>query len=259
MKLLLRIKYDGTAYAGYQVQKNAATVQQRLNEAVADLFGFECDVTGCSRTDAGVHALCFYATVEKRGSPSLETAVPVEKIPLALNVRLPDDIAVCEARFVSEDFHARYSVLSKTYEYKISDSPFRDPFALNRAYHYPTVISDVQISLMQEAANNICGKHDFKSFMASGSSVSDTVRTVYSCTVERTGDYVVIRICADGFLYNMVRIICGTLIEVAKGNSAPSDICEIIGARDRKIAGPTLPPEGLYLAEVNYPEDSFDF
>lgn len=254
MKLLLNIKYDGTAYAGYQVQKNAPTIQGKLNYAVAELFGFECDITGCSRTDARVHALSFYATVEKHGTSSLETDIPLAKIPLALNARLPDDIAVCKARFVPEDFHARYSVISKTYEYRIVDSPYRDPFARNRAYHYPKGISDAQLELIREAAVGFCGTHDFRSFMASGSTVSDTVRTVYSCTAQREGDYIVIRICADGFLYNMVRIVCGTLIEVAKGNVSPSDICDIISTRDRRAAGATLPPEGLYLAEVNYPD-----
>ena len=252
MKLFLKIKYDGTAYAGYQVQNNAPTVQKALNDAVRDLFGYECDVTGCSRTDAGVHALCFCATVQKRGESSLETTIPCEKIPYALNVRLPDDISVFFSSFVDEEFHARYSVISKTYEYHISNSQFRDPFSANRAYHYPKLINDSELVLMNEAAKHICGKHDFASFMASGSTVTDTVRTVHSCSVFRSGDEIIVRISADGFLYNMVRIICGTLLEVAKGSIAYDSVRRIIDSRDRKQAGSTLPAHGLYLVDVNY-------
>ncbi len=252
MKLFLKIKYDGTAYAGYQVQNNAVTVQEMLNRAARDLFGFDCDITGCSRTDAGVHALCFCATVEKRGSKGIETSIPIERIPLALNVRLPEDIAVFEADYVSEDFHARYSVLSKTYEYRIVDSAYRDPFLTNRAYRYTKHICDERIALMQEGAERFCGKHDFSAFMASGSNVENTVRTVHSCSVSRSGNEIVIKIRADGFLYNMVRIICGTLLEVAKGNMTPDDVTSAIVSCDRRNAGPTLPPHGLYLTDVSY-------
>lgn len=252
MKLFLKIKYDGTAYAGYQVQNNAPTVQKALNDAVSDLFGYDCDVTGCSRTDAGVHALCFCATVQKHGESSLETTIPCEKIPYALNIRLPDDISVFHSSWVSEDFHARYSVTSKTYEYRINNSRFRNPFLLNKAYHYPKPVTDSEIALMNKAAKSICGKHDFSSFMASGSSVTDTVRTVHGCDVWRSGDEIIVRISADGFLYNMVRIICGTLLEVAKGNIQYELIGTIIDSKDRRNAGPTLPAHGLYLVDVKY-------
>lgn len=252
MKLFLKIKYDGTAYAGYQVQNNAPTVQKALNDAVRDLFGYECDITGCSRTDAGVHALCFCTTVQKRGESSLETTIPCEKIPYALNVRLPDDISVFHASWVGEEFHARYSVISKTYEYRIQNTPFRDPFAVNKAYHYPKPITDSQLELMKKAAELICGRRDFSSFMSSGSSVADTVRTVHGCNVYRYNDEVIVRISADGFLYNMVRIICGTLLEVAKGNISYQSVNQIIESKNRKLAGPTLPAHGLYLVDVDY-------
>ena len=252
MKLFIKIRYDGTAYSGYQVQPNAPTVQNELNKAVADLFGVPCDVTGCSRTDAGVHALEFCATVQEHGSDSLNTAIPIERIPQALNVRLPDDISVYFAEFVPDDFHARYSVLSKTYEYHILNSQYRDPFLTHRAYHLPAYIDDDALARMQSAADKLIGKHDFSSFMAAGSKITDTVRTVYSCTVRREREMIVIRISADGFLYNMVRIICGTLVEVAKDNISVDDIDVIISACDRRKAGPTLPPHGLYLAEVKY-------
>lgn len=252
MKLFLKIKYDGTAYAGYQVQNNAPTVQKVLNDAVCDLFGYECDVTGCSRTDAGVHALCFCATVQKHGESSLETTIPCERIPYALNIRLPDDIAVFYSSWVNDDFHARYSVISKTYEYRINNSRFKDPFTVNKAYHYPKPISDSDITLMNEAAKLICGKHDFSAFMASGSSVTDAVRTVHNCDVRKSGDEIIIRISADGFLYNMVRIICGTLLEAAKGSIRSESINQIIDSKDRKCAGATLPAHGLYLVDVKY-------
>ncbi len=255
MKLFLKIRYRGTAYAGYQVQHNSPTVQEALNRAVRDLFGFDCDITGCSRTDSGVHALCFCATVQKRGETGLDTNIPSDKIPHALNYRLPNDISVYYASFVSDDFHPRYSVIAKTYEYHIYDAPHRDPFLTDTAYHYPRKINDYQIMLMQEAAQNICGKHDFTSFMASGSKITDAVRNVFSCTVERQNDEVVIRITADGFLYNMVRIICGTLIEVAKGTYTSDYVKNIIANKERMAAGPTLPPYGLYLVEVDYGVD----
>jgi tRNA pseudouridine38-40 synthase len=252
MKLFIKIKYDGSAYAGYQVQSNAPTIQNELNKATSDLFGVKCDVTGCSRTDAGVHAKCFCATVQVHGENGLNTAIPVERIPQALNVRLPEDISVYYAEFVSEDFHARYSVVSKTYEYRILNAKHRDPFLVKKAFHYAKHIEEEGISLMQKAAANICGEHDFAAFMASGSKVTDTVRTVYFCEVNRRDDEIIIRISANGFLYNMVRIICGTLLDVAKGDVLPDDIVKIIESKDRRRAGATLPPDGLYLVDVKY-------
>ena len=252
MKLFLKIKYDGSNYAGYQVQDNAPTIQAALNSAMRDLFGCDCDVTGCSRTDSGVHAKCFCATVQFKGTTSFETKIPCTRIPLALNFRLPDDISVFHAEMVEDSFHARYSVVSKTYEYHILNSPYRDPFLEKRAYHITKVISDEGIDDMKKAAKHFCGKYDFSAFMSSGSSVKSTVRNVKSCDVLTDGDLLVIRISADGFLYNMVRIICGTLLEVGKGNIAPCDITKIIGSKDRTIAGPTLPACGLYLTEVEY-------
>ncbi len=252
MKLFIKLKYDGTRYAGYQVQNNALTIQAVLNNALADLFGFDCDITGCSRTDAGVHALCFCATVQKRGENSIQTSIPCEKIPYALNFRLPEDISVYYAEWVDEDFHARYSVKSKTYEYRILNTPFKDPFCVNRAYHHTKVLTDSDILRMDLAAKSICGTRDFSAFMAAGSSVSSTVRNVFDCEVVREGDIITIRISADGFLYNMVRIISGTLLEVGKGNISQDKISEIIESRNRTFAGPTLPAHGLYLTEVNY-------
>lgn len=252
MKLFLKIKYNGTAYAGYQVQNNAPTIQSELNKATMDLFGVKCDITGCSRTDAGVHARCFCATVQEHSCDDLNTNIPAERIPQALNVRLPEDIAVYHASFVPSEFHARYSVKSKTYEYRILNSPYKDPFEVNKSYHFPKYIDDGALESMRLAAYNLCGKHDFTSFMAAGSKITDAVRTVHACDVVRDGDVISVRISADGFLYNMVRIICGTLVEVAKGNIESNDIVKIISARDRKLAGSTLPADGLYLVDVEY-------
>ena len=252
MKLFLKIKYEGTNYAGYQVQNNAPTIQAALNAALYDLFNAECDVVGCSRTDAGVHAKSFCATVQFKGKSCFETSIPCEKIPLALNFRLPDDISVYFAKMVDDDFHARYSVISKTYEYRILNSPYRDPFEKNKAYHYPKTISCDGIENMKRAAKYFCGRNDFSAFMSAGSSVKTTVRNVIECEVVAHSDEIIIRISADGFLYNMVRIICGTLLEVAKGNILPEDITDIILSKDRHKAGPTLPACGLYLTEVEY-------
>lgn len=252
MKLFLKIKYDGSNYAGYQVQPNLSTIQGELNKATYDLFGYKCDIIGCSRTDAGVHAKCFCATVQKHNDTYIDTKIPCERIPNALNVRLPYDISVYYAEMVDDDFHARYSVSSKTYEYRILNTNFRDPFLINKAFHYSKYIDDNALELMQMAASELCGKHDFSAFMASGSKISDTVRNVYSCNVKRIDDEIIISISADGFLYNMVRIICGTLLEVSKGIITPNDISNIIKSKDRKNAGTTLPACGLYLVNVEY-------
>ena len=235
------------------MQDNAPTVQDELNSALRDLFGVDCDVTGCSRTDSGVHAKCFCATVQFKGRSDFDTKIPCERIPLALNFRLPDDISVFYAALVEDDFHARYSVVSKTYEYRILNSAYRDPFLKNKAYHFPKQITPKGIEDMQKAAQNFCGLHDFAAFMSAGSSVKSTERTVYSCEVVKIADEIIIRISADGFLYNMVRIICGTLLEIGKGNITPEAIESIINSKDRSKAGPTLPACGLYLSEVNYP------
>ena len=252
MKLFIKLKYCGTAYSGYQVQSNAKTIQAELNRALYDLFGFECDLTGCSRTDAGVHALCFCATVTRHGVLDFDSRISANKIPFALNVRLPSDISVFHASFVENDFHPRYSVKEKTYVYRILNAPHRDPFEENKSFHYPISITNEQLKEMQAAANLIRGTHDFSAFMASGSNVKDTVRTVSNCNISRIGDIIEIKISADGFLYNMVRIICGTLIDVSKGVISAKSITNIIESKDRTRAGSTLPACGLYLTDVKY-------
>ncbi|MBQ8416057.1 MAG: tRNA pseudouridine(38-40) synthase TruA [Clostridia bacterium] len=251
-KLLLKIRYIGTNYCGYQVQPNALSIQRRLNEACLSLFGFECDIVGCSRTDSGVHANEFCATVAKRGSESLETSLIPDRIPLALSAHLPRDISVFDAEWVPSEFHARYDVLEKEYIYRIYNAPVRDPFEEDRSAHIPKRISDEGLEQMRLAAQSLVGTFDFSSYMAQGSSVASTVRTVTSATVERVGDVIVFRVAANGFLYNMVRILAGTLTEVGLGKLSAEDIPRITAAHDRSQAGMTMPACGLYLNRVTY-------
>ena len=260
-KLLLYIRYDGRGpvdrpFCGYQAQKNGYSIQQALTEGVAALFGCPCDVTGCSRTDSGVHAYMFCATVTLRGQDYMKTTIPVDRIPRALNIHLPNEVAVYHALWVPTDFHPRYSVTSKEYIYRILNSPSRDPFATGRAWHYPRLISDEGFVAMQKAAAAFVGKRDFTACMAAGSKIVDATRYVMSATVEREGEYITFRVRADGFLYNMVRIMVGTLFEVAEGHISPESIPERLDSLDRSAFGRTAPAEGLYLNRVfyNHPE-----
>ena len=255
MKILIKIKYVGTAYSGYQVQKNAPTVQGKLCEALEELFGFPCDVTGCSRTDSGVHANMFCATVAKHGEDSIETTIPLDRFPRAINAFLPEDIAVFSAEYVPDEFHARHDVLYKEYVYKMRFSYERDPFIADRAWQIPLIADDETVRRMDEAAKNFVGTHDFSSYMAQGSPVVSTVRTVFYAGVERDGDNVIFRVRGDGFLYNMVRIMTGTLVSVASNKIRPTDIPNITEARDRTASGATAPACGLYLNEVVYPKE----
>ena len=249
----LNICYDGTRYKGWQRLPGAEnTIQGKIETTLSRILNETIEISGSGRTDAGVHAYCFCATVQKHGEASLQTNIPCEKIPFALNFRLPEDISVYYAKWVDDDFHARYSVQSKTYEYHILNSPFKNPFYVNRSYHFPKILTDSDIKRMQAAADNLCGKYDFSSFMSSGSNVKDTVRNVYECRVAKINDEIIIKITADGFLYNMVRIISGTLLEVGKGNITPEQIISIIESKDRSMAGSTLPAHGLYLTDVKY-------
>lgn len=251
-KLLLYLRYDGTRFCGYQAQQNGYSVQQALNEGTADLFGHPCDITGCSRTDSGVHARMFCATVTRHGCDHISTTIPTERIPRALNIRLPDALAVYEALWVPTDFHARYSVSSKEYVYRILNAPARDPFEAGRAWHLPKAISDEAFAAMQTAASGFVGKRDFAACMAAGSAVQNTVREVLSASVEREGDIITFRVRADGFLYHMVRIMAGTLVEVAEGRMSADSMPARLDSLDRRAMGRTAPPEGLYLNRVFY-------
>lgn len=253
MKILLKIAYLGTRYCGYQVQPNGVSIQQRLNEAAEATFGFACDIVGCSRTDSGVHANAFCATVAKKGGADLPTSIPAERIPFAMSANLPEDICVFEAKWVSDEFHARYDVIEKEYLYRIYNHPIRSPFEEGRAAHIPKLLDKDAILRMNEAAATLCGKQDFAAYMAQGSKIVDTVRTVMCSEFYRDGDVVVYRVAANGFLYNMVRILTGTLLAVGQGKLTAEDVQRITASRDRALAGTTMPACGLYLNRVVYP------
>ena len=252
MKLLLKISFVGTNYNGYQVQPDKPTVQREMNEAAHRIFGFDCDIVGCSRTDSGVHANEFFVCVSKKGENFLNCTIPMNKVPLAFNSVLPDDISVLEAREVEGGFHPRYDVKHKEYIYKIWNNPIKNPFYAGRAYHIPQKYSDEIIEKMNEAAKYFCGKHDFCSYMAQGSKIVETTRNVKYAEVYREGDFIIFKVAADGFLYNMVRIMVGTLLLVAQGKINPCDIEKITDSKDRKNAGSTAPACGLYLNKVEY-------
>lgn len=252
MKILLKISYVGSDYCGYQVQPNGISIQQRLNEAARELFGFDCDIVGCSRTDSGVHANMFCATVAKKGTNRLETGISIERIPIALSAHLPNDICVFDAEWVSEEFHARYDVKEKEYLYRFYNRSVRDPFEEGRSCHVPKHLDDEALARMQRAALLLVGTHDFASYMAQGSKVESTVRTIYRSEIFREGNVICYRVSADGFLYNMVRILAGTLLAVGQGKIDPEEIEKITAAKDRSLAGSTMPACGLYLNRVVY-------
>ena len=247
MKYFAKIKYLGTAFHGFQVQPGLRTVQGELNSALNQAFGLPCKVTGCSRTDAGVHANEFCLTVECDGG-----TIPADKLPIAVARFLPVDLSLFYAEECAADFHPRYDVKEKEYLYRIINRPIYDPFEYGRAWFLSRPVSDMGLELMQQAAKHFIGKYDFSTFMSEGSDVEDTVRSVTALSVEKNGDLIEIRISADGFLYNMVRIIVGTLTEVAFGRISPDDIPSIIASCDRSRAGMTAPADGLFLNKVIY-------
>ncbi len=250
-KVLLTIAYNGRGYHGYQLQNDKPTIALVLNTSAKEAFGFDCDITGCSRTDSGVHALGFMATAEPRDK-SNEITVPVDKIPIAMNIKLPNDVVVLEAKEVDEGFHPRYDVVKKEYVYKIHDSKIPNPFYDGFVLEYGREISDDGIARMNEACKGFLGEHEFDAFMAVGSKIENTKRTIYDAKVERVGDLVEFSVCADGFLYNMVRIMVGTLLKVEAQKIKPADISKIIASKNRAGAGFTAKPEGLYLKKVYY-------
>jgi tRNA pseudouridine38-40 synthase len=247
MKYFAKIKYLGTAFHGFQVQPELRTVQSELSEGLSRVFGETPRVTGCSRTDAGVHANEFCVKIES----DLAT-VPPEKLPIAVARFLPPDLSLFYAEECSDEFHPRYDVVSKEYLYRIKNRKIYDPFDYGRAWFLPRQINSEGLSRMRKASEYIIGKYDFSAFMSEGADTEDTVREVFYLKIDSVGDEIDVRICADGFLYNMVRIIVGTLVEVAYGRFSPEYIKDIIDSRERKNAGMTAPPEGLYLNKVKY-------
>ena len=241
--IALRLRYDGSRYHGWQVQKNAVTVAQTMEEALAKVCGERVKLTGCGRTDAGVHALRYCANFHSG------CTVPVDRLPLAVNSRLPDDIDVVDAVEVPDDFNAIGSCVKKEYVYKILNSRIPDPFLADRVCFYP---QRLDISLMQAAARAFEGTHDFKAVRSEGTQTKTTVRTVYWCRAEKDGDLITVSICANGFLYNMCRAMVGTMVYASYGKLIPEEIPALLEKRDRRLTGPTMPPQGLYLNRVWY-------
>lgn len=239
----LILAYDGTNYHGFQKQHNGLTIQEVLEKAIQSIVQQPVEVIGAGRTDTGVHArgqCCVF---------DAETSIPVYNLIKAINSKLPQDIVLRDLETVSEDFHPRYRAKHKTYRYQILNSKVRDPFNYKYTYFYPYALD---VALMQEGANHIIGEHDFKCFCSAGSSVYSTVRTVYELKISKEDELITMDICGNGFLYNMVRIIAGTLIQVGS-NKLPADkIKTIIVSKNRGLAGPTAPPEGLMMLQIEY-------
>ena len=257
-RILLRVAYDGTNYHGWQVQPNAKTIEGELNRVLTQLTGEKIQVTGASRTDAGVHALGNVAVFDTASK------IPVEKFSYALNQRLPEDIVIQSSLQVADDFHPRHCDCCKTYEYDILNRTFPLPAYRNTAYF---LYGDLDLDAMRRACQAFPGEHDFASFCAAGAQVQTTVRTIYSLEVleqplavtgrgvssQRSPERLLtIRVRGNGFLYNMVRIIAGTLVEVGRGHIRPEEVEGIIAACDRAKAGPTAPARGLRLVEIKY-------
>ena len=241
--LLLTISYNGSKYCGFQVQNNGITVAERVQDAIERITGHRSDIKGCSRTDSGVHANMFCISFKT------ECDISCHRLRRAFDAVLPEDIAALSVEEVDDDFHARYSCVAKRYVYKIWNSTAKTPFYSDLTLHYPRKID---VELLNKAAAYFVGTHDFFGFCSSGSSVVDTTRTVYDCHLSRDGDIVTVSITGNGFLYNMVRIVVGTLLEVNEGKILPDDIPDIIASRDRNRAGSTARAHGLYLDKVYY-------
>ncbi len=243
MNILLRLSYDGTNYCGFQIQNDKPTVFGAFQDALVKILGHSTDIKGCSRTDSGVHAkeFCLNFRTDKQ--------LNLHRLPLALNANLPPDIRVLSAEQAAEDFHARYDCKGKEYVYYILNSHIDSPF--NNKYYYKTA-TPLDAEKMNAAAQYFVGSHDFRSFMAAKSKIEDCVRTVYSAKVERDGEMVKFTVSADGYLYNMVRIMVGTLIDVGAGKRQPEDMEKVISACHRAAAGTTAPPQGLFLNKVFY-------
>ena len=245
MRVFLRIAYDGTAYNGFQSQINGTAIQDVIEDAIASLFGMRIRILGASRTDTGVHAEGNVAVFD------VETRIAPEKIAFALNARLPEDIRIVESREVDAAFHPRFQETIKTYSYHILNRVHPDPLRRNTEIHYYYPLDEEK---MNRAASCIVGEHDFASFCASGFSSKTTVRRIFDAHVVRSGDRIIFTVTGNGFLYNMVRILAGTLLEIGAGKYPPEEMQTILEKRDRSAAGPTAVAKGLVLERISYPE-----
>ena len=235
--------FDGSRYHGWQVQKTDTTVAGTIEAALGRLCGHEVKVSGCGRTDAGVHAerYCFNFRTSSR--------IPPDRLPLAANPLLPPDIVLCDALYAPDGFDANLSCVKKEYTYRIINSRIRNPFYAGRAHFYP---ARLDLDAMRRAARCFVGTHDFASVRSAGTETKTTVRTVHWYEVEELSGFVELRVCANGFLYNMARAMAGTLIYVSEGKLRAEDLPRLLERRDRRLTGPTVPPHGLYLTQLWY-------
>lgn len=243
MTIVVKIAYDGTNYHGFQIQDNVPTVFAAFQDALIKILGHSTDIKGCSRTDSGVHAKCFVLSF------NTDKELNLGKFPLAMNANLPDDIRVLSAQKAPDGFHARYDSKGKEYTYYILNSHIDNPFLKKYYYKVP---ANLNVEKMNEAAQYFVGTHDFRSFMARKSKIEDCKRCVYSAKVEKHGNLITYKVSANGYLYNMVRIMVGTLIDVGKEIYPPEKVKDIILAENRNEAGSTVPPQGLFLTDVFY-------
>lgn len=241
--IALRLAYDGTRYHGWQVQKSEITVAETLEKALTKICEHPVKVVGCGRTDAGVHALRYCANFKT------SCGIPTDRLPLALNSRLPDDISATDAVEAPEGFNAILSCIQKEYVYRLRNSRIRDPFDTNRVCFFP---APLDLERMMSAARQFEGTHDFSAVKSVGTDTKTTVRTIHWCEISAEGEIITLKICADGFLYNMVRAIMGTVVYAGLKKLEPEDIPALLKAGDRRLTGPTMPPQGLYMSRVWY-------
>ncbi|MDD6144144.1 MAG: tRNA pseudouridine(38-40) synthase TruA [bacterium] len=245
-RILLTVSYDGTNYAGWQLQENAVAVQQRLEEALEKLIHTPIRITGASRTDAGVHALgqrVHFDTVSR---------IPADKYPFALNTCLPPDIRVLEGRDVPGDFHARFDAKGKRYTYRIHNAPHASAIYRNITAHVPYKLD---VDLMRHSLPDLLGTHDFAAFQASGGTAKTTIRTISDIRLDQDGDLLTLTVFGNAFLYNMVRIIAGTMLDIGMGRIAPDAFQKALETRDRLALGVTAPASGLELTRVYYEDE----
>ncbi len=243
--IALTLMYDGSAYHGWQLQKRDVTIAGTLERAVSHVVGHPVRFVGAGRTDAGVHAEIYLANFRTT------SRIPCDRLPLAVNTRLPGDIVVTKATEVPEDFNAIGSCLKKEYTYRIYNSRIRNAFLVDRVWFYPRPLD---VDVMQAAASQFVGTHDFAAVRSVGTETKTTVRTVHYFEITRSGPMISCRVCADGFLYNMVRAMVGTCVYASEGKLASSDIPALLAGRNRTDAGPTAPPQGLYMTALWYPQ-----
>ena len=248
-RYLCTLRYDGTPFCGWQVQKNGLSVCAVVGDALCTLLRERVNVTGCGRTDAGVHALCYSFHFDS------SAAFDRRRFLTGMNALLPESVAALAVVPVPDGFHARYSALGKSYVYKIWNAPYMDPVLRGRAYH---CAAPLDIAAMRAAARAFVGRHDFRAFMASGSAVTDTVREIYRLDVETDGPLATVFVAGSGFLYKMVRSIAGTLLDMGRGRLSPQSAAALIESGDRAAIGMTLPACGLYFNEAYYAQEQID-